>query len=212
MASETDQMGQVYDQIPDGSAAKISAFGGTITGELVIVPFAYHEECTCFVRHATYTGMQGYERDRVDSVTLFDSTRATMNVFKKTLVFKIIHKRDVVKTKGAKEADIHFDITADIKTDAGVRKGVWNGTMSGEFNGQEYKSGTMTNVTRVWENGRFHFPESGTIELDRPVFHFLAEFMGDDKLKVTITNKLNKKIHIIWVDKDYNETDPVEAP
>jgi hypothetical protein len=212
MTNEVDQMGQVYDQISSGAAAKTSGFGDglTITGELVIEPFAYHEDCTCFVRHAKYTGMKGFERDRLDSVILLDSAGHPMDKFNKELVSKIIHKRNIVREKGAREAEIRFDFTVDIKTDAGVRTGVWNGTMTGSYNGEEFKSGTMTNVTRVWENGRFHFPESGTIEIDRPVFHFLIEFLGDAKAKITITNKLNKKIHIFWVDKDYHESDPVE--
>ncbi|MEO7425683.1 MAG: hypothetical protein ABI036_10880 [Fibrobacteria bacterium] len=217
MASEVDQMGLVYGQISsDAPAAKTSALGlgseFTITGELVVEPFAYHEDCACFVRHATFTGIKGYERDRVDSVTLIDSSGTTMNVFKKNQVAKIIHKRNVVKTKGAKEADIRFDITVDIKTDAGVKKGVWNGTMTGTYNGQALKSGSMDKVTRVWADGRFGFPESGTITLERPVLNFVAEFLGDNKMKVTITNKVTKKIHIFWVDKDYNETDPLEQP
>ena len=65
-------------------------------------------------------------------------------------------------------------------------------------------------MIRVWENGRFGFPESGTIEVDRPVLHFLVEFLGDDKAKVTIKNKVNGKIHILFVDNDYHESDPVE--
>ncbi|HKP95199.1 MAG TPA: hypothetical protein VJ385_05520 [Fibrobacteria bacterium] len=212
MASEVDQMGQVYDQIPGEAAAKSSAAGLTVTGELVIEPFAYREACGCFVRHAAYEGIQGYERDRVDSVILLDSAGASMHKFDKARVATILHKRHVVKTKGAREADIHFEVTVDIKTDAGVKKGEWNGTMTGSYNGQEFKSGAVTKVIRVWENGRFHFPESGTIEVDRPVFHFLAEFLGDGKAKVTIRNKVNKKIHVLFVDKDYHESDPVDAP
>jgi hypothetical protein len=214
MATEVDQMGQVYDQMPSADALlKTSASSGlTITGELVIEPFKFDEGCSCFIRHAVYTGHKGYERDRLDSVTLLDSTGAAMNKFNKAKVAKIIHKRNVTKSKDARQADIRFDITVDIKSDAGVRKGEWNGTMTGSFNGQEFKSGSMTKVIRVWENGRFHFPESGTIELDRPVLHFLAEFLGDGKAKFTITNKVNHKIHILFVDKNYRETDPVEAP
>ncbi|MEO6097142.1 MAG: hypothetical protein ABIW76_16280 [Fibrobacteria bacterium] len=213
MATEVDQMGQVYDQMPSTDAAlKTSASGLTITGELVIEPFKYDGGCSCFIRHAVYTGQKGYERDRIDSVTLLDSTGATMDKFNKSKVAKIIHKRNVTKTKDAKQADIRFDITVDIKSDAGVRKGEWNGTMTGSFNGQEFKSGSMTKLIRVWENGRFHFPEAGTIELDRPVFHFLAEFLGDGKAKFTITNKVNHKIHILFVDKNYHESDPVDAP
>lgn len=214
VTSEMDQMGQVYDQMPgDAGAAKTSALDGfTITGEKVIEPFKYDSSCACFIRHATYSNVAGYERDRIDSVTLLDSTGATMDKFKKARVAKIIHKRNVVKTKGAHEADIRFDITVDIKTDAGVRKGEWNGTMTGSYDGQAFKSGTISKLVRVWEDGRFRFPEAGTIELDRPVFHFLAEFLGDGKAKFTITNKVNGKIHILFVDHDYHETDPVDAP
>ncbi|MDB5102750.1 MAG: hypothetical protein JWP91_439 [Fibrobacteres bacterium] len=213
VASEVDQMGQVYDQISvDGPAAKTSSLGLTITGEKVIEPFKYDSACTCFIRHATYSNIEGFERDRVDSVTLLDSSGATMDRFQKARVSKIIHKRHVVKSKNGKEADIHLAFTVDIKTDAGVRKGEWNGTMIGTYNGQEFKSGSISKVIRVWEDGRFHFPEAGTITLDRPVLSFLVEFLGDGKAKVTITNKVNHKIHILWVDKDYNESDPVETP
>jgi hypothetical protein len=211
MTSEVDQMGQVYDQIPGTAAAKIGE-GLTITGELVVEPFAYKADCECFVRHATFDGITGYERDRVDSVTLLDSNGETMNVFKPALISKILHKRHVVKSKNGREADIHFDFTVDIKTDAGVKKGVWNGTMTGTYNGQEFKNGSMTKVTRTWEGGHFGFPESGEIALERPVFKFLVEFLGDEKAKVTITNKLNKKIHVLWVDKDYHESDATEEP
>jgi hypothetical protein len=213
VSTEVDQMGQVYDQISaDGPAAKTSGSGLTITGELVIEPFKYDEGCACFIRHAHYSGIKGFERDRIDSVTLLDSAGATMDKFQKAKVAKIIHKRNVLRTKGSREADIRFDITVEIKTDAGVRKGEWNGTMTGSYNGQEFKSGTIAKVVRVWADGRFHFPESGSIEVDRPVFHFLVEFLGDFKAKVTITNKVNHKIHILFVDKDYHESDPIDAP
>lgn len=72
VTTEVDQMGQVYDQIPETGigAGKTSASGLTITGELTIEPFAFHTDCECFVRHAVFTGKKGYERGRVDSVTL----------------------------------------------------------------------------------------------------------------------------------------------
>jgi hypothetical protein len=206
VTSEVDQMGQVYDQIGD-ALAKSSAAGLTITGELVIEPFAYHEDCQCFVRHATYTGMKGYERDRLDSVKLYDSAGALMDKWHPAQIARIVHSRNVTKAKNGREADIRFDITVDIKTENGVKKGVWNGTMTGSYNGNEFKSGSMESVVRVWENGRFHFPEAGDIEIDRPVFHFLIEFLGDGKAKVTITNKLTQKIRVLYVDSDYQETE-----
>jgi hypothetical protein len=206
MTSEVDQMGQVYGQIGDG-LAKTSAFGVTITGELVIDPFKYHDSCQCFVRHAVYTGMKGYERDRLDSVQLFDSAGAIMSKWRPAQIAKIVHSRNVKKSGNGKEADIRFDIVVEIKNDAGVKKGTWNGTMTGSYAGSEFKSGTMTDVVRAWDNGHFGFPESGTIEIDRPVFHFLAEFLGDGKAKVTIKNKLTGKIRILFVDANYKETD-----
>ena len=213
VSTEVDQMGQVYDQISgDGPAAKTSASGLTITGELVIEPFKYDEGCACFIRHAHYSGIKGLERDRIDSVTLLDSAGATMDRFQKAKVAKIIHTRNVVRSKGAREADIRFDITVDIKNHAGARKGEWNGTMTGSYDGQEFKSGSIAKVVRAWADGRFHFPESGSIEVDRPVFHFLVEFLGDSKAKVTITNKVKGRIHILFVDKDYRESDPADAP
>lgn len=204
VTSEVDQMGQVYGQIGD-AAAKTGAFGITITGELVIEPFKYHDSCQCFVRHAVYTGMKGYERDRLDSVKLYDSAGATLDKWRPAQIAKIVHSRNVKKSGNGKEADIRFDITVDIKSDAGTRKGAWNGTMTGSYAGSEFKSGTMTDVVRAWDNGHFGFPESGTIEIDRPVLHFLAEFLGDAKAKVTIKNKLTGKIRIVYVDADYHE-------
>jgi hypothetical protein len=156
--------------------------------------------------------MKGFERDRLDSVTLYDSAGNTMDKFRPAQVSKIVHSRNVTKAKDGRQADIRFDFTVDIKTEAGVKKGVWNGTMTGSYNGQEFKSGTMANVIRPWENGRFRFPAAGTIELDRPVFHMLAEFLGDGKAKITITNKVNHKIHVFWVDANYRESEPAEQP
>jgi hypothetical protein len=214
MTSELDQMGQAYDGASAGAAKGSVGIGTnlTVTGELVIDPFTYHEDCTCFVRRAKYTTLEGFERIRLDSVRLFDSTGATLSKFQPALISKITHSRNVTKSKGDKDADIRFDITVDIKTESGAKVGVWNGTMTGSYDGQPFKSGTLTNIVRPWENGRFRFPTAGTIEVDRPVFHFLVEFLGDGKAKVTIKNKLNGKIHILFVDKDYKETAPQDQP
>lgn len=210
MTSEIDQMGQIYSGSSVG--AKTSGLGMTITGELVIQPFSFVEACSCFVRNAKYNNTQGNERIRVDTVTLLNASGAKMSVFQPALIAKIIHTRDVTRFKGDKEANIHLDLTIEIKTQDGVKVGVWNGTMAGNYNSQAFKSGTITNITRVWEGGHFGFPISGTAEIDRPVLHFLMEFLGDSKAKFTITNKVNNKVHILFVDKDYNESDPVEKP
>jgi hypothetical protein len=206
MTSELDQMGQIYDG-GAGAATKTSSGGLTLTGELIIKPYAFTEACMCFVREAKLTTVEGYERMRIDSVVLLDSTGAKLVTFEPARIAKMIHSRNVTKTKGGNEADIRFDMTVDIKTDGGLKVGVWNGVMTGSYNGQALKGGTLTNVTRPWENGRFRFPTSGQIDLDRPVFHFQADFLGDGKAKFTITNKVNHKIHILFVDKEYKESE-----
>jgi hypothetical protein len=205
VTSEVDQMGQVYGQIGDG-LAKSAAFGVTITGELVIDPFKYHDSCQCFVRHAVYTGITGFERDRLDSVKLYDSAGAIMDKWRPAQIAKIVHSRNIKKSGNGKDAEIRFDVVVEIKDDGGVRKGTWNGTMTGSYDGSPFKSGTITNVVRAWDSGHFGFPESGTIEIDRPVLHLLAEFLGDGKAKVTITNKVTGKIRILYLDANYKES------
>ena len=209
LVTEMDQMGQTLDELPAGALAKTSASPLTIEGELVIDPFAYKAECQCFVRKAHFTGQKGYERDRLDSVSFLDSAGAPMDTWKPANVAKVIYRRNVERSKDAKEVLVRIDIVVDVKTENGVKVGVWNGTMNGTFNGQEFKGGTITNVVRPFIDGRFRFPESGSIELTRPAFHFLVEFLGDGKSKVTIKNRLNNRIHILWVDKTYKESDPV---
>lgn len=209
LVTETDQMGQTMSELPTGTLGKPSAAPLTIEGELVIDPFAYMADCACFVRRAHFTGHKGYERIRLDSVTLLDSAGATMDKFKPASIAKVVYRRNVDHSKGAKEVQVRIDLTIDIKTEGATKLGVWNGTMTGTFNGQEFKSATITNVSRSFLDGRFRFPETGTIELTRPVYHFLVEFLGEGKAKVTVKNRLNGRIHILWVDKTYKETAPV---
>lgn len=210
LVTEMDQMGQALGGMPAAGLAKASASDTIIIkGELVIDPFSYQAGCQCFVRRARFTGHKGYERERLDSVTFLDAAGATLDTWKPAGVAKILYRRNVEHTKGAREVQVRIDITVDVKTEAGVKVGVWNGTMTGAFNGQEFKSGTIANVVRPFVDGRFRFPESGTIELTRPLFHFFVEFLGDGKAKVKIRNLRTGRIHILWVDKDYNESDPV---
>jgi hypothetical protein len=208
LVSEIDQMGQALGDLAEGPLAKTSGF--TIEGELVIDPFDYKEDCGCFVRRAKYTGHKGYERERLDSVTLLDSAGGTMDVYAPSRVAKVLHRRNVDHSKGGNELSVRLDVEVEIKTEGDGKAGVWNGTMTGTFNGQEFKSGTISNLVRPYQDGRFRFPESGSIELTRPVFHFLVEFQGDGKAKVTVKNRRNGRIHILWVDKDYQET-PAEV-
>jgi hypothetical protein len=208
LVSEVDQMGQTLDE--GAPAAKFGIDSSDITGELVIDPYKYDSTCKCFVRRAKFTGSEGFERIRLDSVVLVDTNGDTLSEFKPRAIGKAYHTRHVTKSKGDKEIDVVINFTVDIKHEGDTKVGVWNGTMSGSYNGQEFKTGTATNVTREVHDGHFGFPVSGSIEIDRPVFHFTVEFLGDGRAKATIKNKVNGRIHVIFIDKNYGETDPVE--
>lgn len=208
LVSEMDQMGQTLGQFSGEGLAKTSAADIVITGELVIDPWSYKADCECFVRKARFTGHKGYERERLDSVTFLDSAGNAMDTYRPAQVAKAVYRRNVHHEKGAREAEVRIDITVDIKVEDGAKVGVWNGTMTGSFNGQEFKSGTISNVVRPFSEGRFRFPTGGLIEVTRPVFKFTVEFLGDGKAKVTIKNRVNGRVHVIWVDKDYKESAP----
>ncbi len=209
LVSELDQMGQSLGEPAGEALATAGADTFTITGELVIDPFKYQADCACFVRKAKYVGQQGFERERLDSVTFLDSAGKTMDVFRPGKAAKILYRRDVERVRGAREVDVRLDITIDMKVEDGRKVGVWNGTLTGTLDGQVIKSGTLSNVVRPFVAGRFRFPEAGTVEMARPRFHVRVEFLGDGKAKVTLKNLRSGHIHVLWVDKDYKESDPV---
>lgn len=211
LVSEMDQMGQTLGQFSEGSLAKSAGPRDlVIKGELVIDPWEYKADCQCLVRRAEFTGHRGFERLRLDSVTFLDSAGAVLDGFRPAQIAKALYRRNVTKSKDGRQVDVRFDITVDMKREGDRRVGVWNGTMTGSFNGQEFKSGTVTHVVRPFLIGHFGFPESGTIEINRPVFHFKVEFPGDGKARVTIRNKVSGRIHVLWVDMDYRESPAAE--
>ena len=91
---------------------KRSAAAVTLPGEQVTEPLTFHADCSCYVRKATYTREQGFERD--DSIQFFDSLGMIIPDTVKTVkAAKVTHKRHVVKTNGGRDADILFDMTID---------------------------------------------------------------------------------------------------
>lgn len=206
LTSEVDHMGEVLNTGSSEAAPTLGGIDtGSIVGELVIDPLKYQADCQCFVRRAKFTGQNGFERIRLDSIWLLDDTGAKLDKFNLAAVAKVIHKRHVMKSRDANDVDVHIDTEMELKTLNGDKVGVWNGTMTGTYNGDAFKSGTITNVTREFKDGRFHFPQSGSIEVVRPVFKFLVEFQGDGRAKVTITNQKTGRIRILWVDRNHRE-------
>src|SRR4029078_2333742 len=120
-------------------------------------PLPYDSTCHCFVRRAKFTNDNGYERLRFDTITFVDTHGDTMSLFNRKALGKFFHKRHVMKSKGPYDIDVLFDIQVEVKTEGTDKVGIWNATMSGTFNGQEFKSGTVTNVKRVVVDHHFAF-------------------------------------------------------
>lgn len=206
ISSEVDQMGQSLGGLPDAALGKSGAIAAdTITGELIIERYAFHDDCQCLVRTAEYSGSRGFERTRVDSVTLLDSAGGVLHFWERSKIAKIIHKRHVTRNKGSHDIDVHFNTEATFKLDNGVLVGVWNGTMTGTFDGEEFKSGTVSNVTREYKNGRFGFPIAGSVTVTRPLRIYSIEFLGSGDAKATITHRRTGKVTVITVDRNYQE-------
>jgi hypothetical protein len=205
IASEVDQMGQSLQGLPGTALAKSAVDADTITGELVIERYAYNADCSCFLRKAEFTGSRGYERVRLDSVTLLDSAGQALTTWDRERIAKIVHKRHVTHTKGARQVDVHFNTEAVFKLDNDVVVGVWNGTMTGSFDGEEFKSATVSQVTREYRNGKFRFPISGSVTVVRPLRTYALQFLGEGDAQVTITHRRTGRVTIITVDRDYRE-------
>jgi hypothetical protein len=217
---ESENMGAVWNS-GTAAAPKLAvdtSTPDTITGDLVIVRLHYDSACGCFVRTANFTNSVGYERQRLDTITLVDSSGNNMPTFHPEHAASLVHKRHVTRINAntGKEVDCYFNTTLTWTTDsAGHREGIWNGTISGSFNGVIFKSGTITNVVRAFHpdhplNRWFGFPSAGTIHLERLIlgvnFTIDVVFTGEGTATVTITNTKNGNVHIINIDIHNNPT------
>jgi len=206
IASEIDQLGQALESLPGNALTKTSASDAdTLTGERVVERFAYQQECECFVRIAEYSDSRGYERTRLDSVTLLDSDGVALDHWDRGLIAKIVHNRHVTRHRGSHDMDVVFNTVAEFKTDNGTVVGVWNGTMNGFYEGEEFKSAAIEKVTREFAHGKFAFPVSGTVTVTRPLRIYAVEFLGDGKAVATITNRRTGRATLITIDRDYQE-------
>lgn len=208
-ASDYYYMGTVYD--PYYYYFKRSA--QPLAGEEVQEPLTFHEDCACFVRRATYTGVPGYERERIDTVTLVDSAGATITTSMQTAKASTIHHKRYVKSlEGSRQADLLFDLTADVSTDSdSVTTSVWNGTITGSFNEQEIRSGSVDSVVRVWADSSFGYPIGGSLTLESDMSSLVIQYHADSSATATITNNNNGNSYELNLDEQFRESEPVLA-
>lgn len=214
LKQEAENMGTVLNSAQT-AAGKIAADTtyDTLTSELVITPIHFDSAITGWVRTAQYTGWKGFERQREDTVYLEDSAGNKMGMpFTPRLAARVIHIRHVtrINPNTGKEVDLNFNTVLTWAFHGDSLFGVWNGTIDGTFNGNPFKQGTITNVERPFTGltglalgrGVFGVATSGTISIQKLVFDIEIEFLGGGDAKVTVTNTVNHKVHILNIDRD----------
>lgn len=168
------------------------------TVEVVIVRWHFDATSSAWTRQATATYENG-ERTRYDTVWFYGADGLVLTTDKPTRVEvdSVYHKRTVVRTRNGGEAEINMAMHISVVKTATDTYAVKNGTMEGTYAGTAFKTGTVTNVTRYFENGIWLFPESGTIYIDRPLKTILIEYKGNGAATATITRKRDEATKVI---------------
>jgi hypothetical protein len=185
--------------IREGGAAKNApVYGDTIYYDWNIVPYTYDAGCGGYIRTATFTCSDGYERIRVDTVIFRDENGAALQNPTLLNVSTVSHVRNVKRTTGGNELDVRIVMNSTISRSPEITH-VKNGTISGTYNGETIATGSVTAVTRAFENGRWQFPRSGQIMVDFPRRSYEANFLGDGDAELIITNEATDKTRVIRI-------------
>lgn len=184
-------------------AAKTSA--GVPDTEYVykdITPSTYDSSCACRIRTETIKTDEGNDRERIDSIFYKDANGNPLHYRNFEKLKSVHHVRRITHKNGGKEAQIRIvtDMTVAIGSDT---TGTWNGTISGSYDGEEFKTGTISNVVRKFTNGHWDYPESGTVSVDRPKYTHQILFLGDGRAKATRTEKKTGNTTVIMIDRNF---------
>ncbi|MBN1129822.1 MAG: hypothetical protein JXA71_12585 [Chitinispirillaceae bacterium] len=199
-SQEVSNMSANSSTMMQGSAAAKSAalYGDTIYYDWNIIPYAWDEPSGSYIRTATVTCSDGFERVRVDSVIFRNAAGMALRNPTILTVAAISHVRTVLRTKRGNEMNIRIAMQSTVTTSPEITH-VKNGTISGTYNNEAIATGAINAVTRVFSNGRWQFPRSGTITADFPRRSYEAAFLGNGDAELTITNKATDKTRVIRV-------------
>ncbi|MBN2037462.1 MAG: hypothetical protein JW768_12025 [Chitinispirillaceae bacterium] len=185
--------------IRDGGAAKNAPlYGDTIYYDWNIIPYTYDPGCGGYIRTAAFTCSDGYERIRVDTVIFRDESGAALQYPTLLTVGTVSHVRSVKRTKGGNELDVRIVMNSTITRSPEISH-IKNGSISGTYNGESIATGSVTAVTRAFENGRWQFPRSGQIQVAFPRRSYEANFLGDGDAELVITNTVTDKTKVIRI-------------
>ncbi|MBD3393238.1 MAG: hypothetical protein GF418_14035 [Chitinivibrionales bacterium] len=196
VATEVVSMGEAVGELWDegGMAKSRSSAAETVYVDIEIQPWAYDNAAKCWTRSSRAQFDNG-DRVREDTVWLFGPAGDTV----KTPSFSTVSSYRHVRSVHA-EADNAFDNRLDMNVDIRVQGDdtlfVKNGTITGHYNGTQYSTTTITDLTRQWHRGRvphLAFPSSGTVAIDRPLRTIDVEFEGDGEGSGTATATATRK-------------------
>lgn len=187
--------------LSSGTAKRRAAATDTIKTDVRIAPFAYDETSGSWVRTATVSTSEGYERVRLDTVTFKDATGAAVKLPSFVTVETITYRRKVDRSKGADRSNVAISIDMALST-GGDTTLVNNGTMNGTFNGERIAEGKITDVTRTYENHRWGYPVSGDVYVDLPNFTYEITYQGEGSALAHVTNKRRDRVREISVQVD----------
>lgn len=165
-----------------------------------VEPWAYTAGWWTRTRNITHT-INGQEKtvEKIDSVQFLDAAGTAQQFPSWATTDSVAHLRSVERV-GA-WATHHLNLAMGIKISIGTdTTGTWNGLITGTLNGEALTSTSVNDVVRKRGLGYWKFPESGTINMDRPLRKIDVVFKGSGQATATITRKWNDEQKVIEVD------------
>jgi hypothetical protein len=132
---------------------------------------------------------------RYDTVWFKDENNLAVQTPSMATVASYRHVRSV-NIKFTNLWSFRWEMNVNILKTAIDTEFVFNGSGSGVFNGETFRSTTVTNVTSQWMRGtlpHLHFPSSGMINIDRLLRTITVVFNGNGNATATVTRKRDQK-------------------
>jgi hypothetical protein len=194
MATEVQDMNNVAE---DNGLHKAAMPESTI-GEITLKPWHYDSLSHAFIR--TVSAIYANDtRTRVDTVWYYGAN-GLLSSPNLAAVDSFKHVRNVIVSNGIHTANIDFVMYGVVdKSNPSDIIVTRNGSSIGSFDGEVFRTVTITNVVRHRINGIGQFPVSGNIFIDRPFRTIDVDFTGNDTATVMVTKKLNKKTYTFKV-------------
>jgi hypothetical protein len=195
VASELNSMGSdAGELLSPATTAKMSATPETLYIDKVIVPWAYDAAAGCWTRSVEVTYDNG-TRVRYDTVWFKDANNLAVQTPSMAMVTSYGHVRSVT-AKFSNLFAFRWEMNVAIMKTATDTTFVFNGGGTGSFNGDVFRSTTVTNVTRQWLRSslpHLQFPSDGTIRIDRLLRTISVVFNGNGSATATVTRKKDNK-------------------